>query len=497
MLDAGGTAADACVAMAAAMAVLSPMMTGPGGDAFLLHREAATGRVRALEGAGRAGRGRDDRGDARPRARRHARARRRAGDRARRRARCGRTRPPSSGGSGSPSCSRPRARSPRRASRSARVSARMWREEEATLRRDEAAAAAFLPGGRAPREGELRPPARTSRARSAALAEERRATPSTRARSPSASSPRCARPAGSSSARTWPRTARRGSSRSPPDYRGLARARAAAADDRHRRADDPARRSSARTSPRSTRCAPSASTSRSRPTQHAFAALHAHVGDPEFVDVPVAAMLLARAAPRRRPGRRAGRGAGDTVYLCAVDRDGNGCSFINSLYKAFGSGIVAPGTGVCLHDRGFGFSLEPGHPERARPGQAAAAHDHPRAGHRRRRRCGRCYGNMGGYMQPQGHAQVLVNLRDHGMTPQEAVDHPRHFLDGGVLLVEGRVPGARGRASCAAGATTCEVGPPYASPTGGAQVDPPARRTASAPRAATRARTAARWRSSG
>ncbi|HLM50688.1 MAG TPA: gamma-glutamyltransferase, partial [Solirubrobacteraceae bacterium] len=55
-LDAGGTAADACVAMAAAMAVLSPMMTGPGGDAFLLYREAATGLVRALEGAGRAGR---------------------------------------------------------------------------------------------------------------------------------------------------------------------------------------------------------------------------------------------------------------------------------------------------------------------------------------------------------------------------------------------------------------------------------------------------------
>src|SRR5688572_6074783 len=55
-LDAGGTAADACVAMAAVMAVVAPMMTGPGGDAFLLHFEAATGRVRGLEGAGRAGR---------------------------------------------------------------------------------------------------------------------------------------------------------------------------------------------------------------------------------------------------------------------------------------------------------------------------------------------------------------------------------------------------------------------------------------------------------
>jgi gamma-glutamyltranspeptidase/glutathione hydrolase len=76
---------------------------------------------------------------------------------------------------------------------------------------------------------------------------------------------------------------------------------------------------------------------------------------------------------------------------------------------------------------------------------------------------------MGGFMQPQGHVQVLVNLRDHGMDPQAAVDHPRHRHDDGVLLVEGRVPEAeidklrRWRHAV-------EIGPPYARRVGGAQV---------------------------
>ncbi len=72
-------------------------------------------------------------------------------------------------------------------------------------------------------------------------------------------------------------------------------------------------------------------------------------------------------------------------------------------------------------------------------------------------------------MQPQGHAQVLVNLHDHGMAPQEAVDHPRHFHDEGVLLVEGRVPEAEVDKLRRWGHEV-EVGPAYAEPTGGAQV---------------------------
>jgi gamma-glutamyltranspeptidase/glutathione hydrolase len=76
---------------------------------------------------------------------------------------------------------------------------------------------------------------------------------------------------------------------------------------------------------------------------------------------------------------------------------------------------------------------------------------------------------MGGFMQPQGHAQVLVNLHDHRMAPQEAVEHPRHFHDQGVLLVEGRVPDAE-VAKLRRWGHEVAVGPDFAEPCGGAQV---------------------------
>jgi gamma-glutamyltranspeptidase/glutathione hydrolase len=201
--------------------------------------------------------------------------------------------------------------------------------------------------------------------------------------------------------------------------------------------------------------------------RHALAALHAHVGDPGFVDVPVAELLAGAAAPSG-PSAPTGRGAGDTTYLCAVDAEGNGCSLINSLYKGFGSGIVAPGTGVCLHDRGFGFSLDPASPAALAPGKRPL-HTLIPGLVTRDGALWAVYGNMGGYMQPQGHAQVLVNLRDHGMAPQEAVDHPRHYLDGGVLLVEGRLPEGE-VAKLRRWGHEVQVGPPYAELTGGAQV---------------------------
>jgi gamma-glutamyltranspeptidase/glutathione hydrolase len=201
--------------------------------------------------------------------------------------------------------------------------------------------------------------------------------------------------------------------------------------------------------------------------QRAFAALFDHVGDPRVVDVPVAE-LLAGAVPPRPERAPAGRGAGDTTYLCAIDAEGNGCSLINSLYKAFGSGIVAPGTGVCLHDRGFAFSLDPASPNALAPGKRPLHTIIPGLV-TERGALWAVYGNMGGFMQPQGHAQVLVNLHDHGMTPQEAVDHPRHFHDRGVLLVEGRVPEAE-VAKLRRWGHEVQVGPPYALLTGGAQV---------------------------
>ena len=130
---------------------------------------------------------------------------------------------------------------------------------------------------------------------------------------------------------------------------------------------------------------------------------------------------------------------GDTTYLCAVDAEGNGCSFINSLYRGFGSGIVAEGTGVCLHNRGYSFRLEPGHPNaivpRKRPMHTLIPGLATRDGS-----LWAVFGVMGAAMQPQGHAQVLVDLMDYGMDPQEAVEHPRHRHENGVLLIEGRVP---------------------------------------------------------
>ena len=149
-------------------------------------------------------------------------------------------------------------------------------------------------------------------------------------------------------------------------------------------------------------------------------------------------------------------------------RRGNACSFINSLFKAFGSGVVVPGTGVCLHDRGMGFSLDERSPAVLAPGKRPL-HTIIPALVTRDGALWAVYGNMGGFMQPQGHAQVLGNLRDHGMAAQDAVDHPRHFLDRGVLLVEGRVPEAEIERLRGWGHTV-EVGPPYAQVTGGAQV---------------------------
>ena len=122
----------------------------------------------------------------------------------------------------------------------------------------------------------------------------------------------------------------------------------------------------------------------------AFADARAYVADPARADVPMQAMqaMLSKeyAAERRKLIKSdaamelatAGElpGASDTVYLCAVDGDGNACSFINSNYEGFGSCIVPRDCGFSLQNRGAGFALEPGHPERARGRQASVSHDH-------------------------------------------------------------------------------------------------------------------------
>jgi gamma-glutamyltranspeptidase/glutathione hydrolase len=142
---------------------------------------------------------------------------------------------------------------------------------------------------------------------------------------------------------------------------------------------------------------------------------------------------LPRAGEAELPAHR------DTVYLCVVDRDGNACSLINSLFHSFGSGIVAERSGVMLQNRGLGFRLERGHPNCIAPfkrplhtiipgmltkdGEAVMP-----------------FGVMGGHFQPMGQTLFLTNHIDYGLDVQEALDLPRLMAFGGKVEVEGGVP---------------------------------------------------------
>jgi gamma-glutamyltranspeptidase / glutathione hydrolase len=184
----------------------------------------------------------------------------------------------------------------------------------------------------------------------------------------------------------------------------------------------------------------------------------AFLADPSRVEVPVARLTskdyLKRlagvirddAAMREPPpaGESDWAKHRDTVYLCVVDQDGNACSFINSLFEGFGSGILAEKSGVMLQNRGFGFRLQEGHPNRIAPdkrplhtiipgmvmqdGQAIMP-----------------YGVMGGRFQPMGHTLFLANHFEFGLDVQEAIDLPRlmpmNAPEDDVVQVERGIPG--------------------------------------------------------
>jgi gamma-glutamyltranspeptidase/glutathione hydrolase len=163
-----------------------------------------------------------------------------------------------------------------------------------------------------------------------------------------------------------------------------------------------------------------------------------YVADPAVAPVPVAGLLSKEYAAQRRSLIRPDRAlelasAGqpehrDTVYLTTVDVQGNAVSFINSLYHGFGSGLVVPGTGICLQDRGACFSLEPGHPN-VLAGGKRPYHTIIPAIALKDGRLWLSFGVMGGFMQPQGHLQTLVNLVDYRLDPQAALDAPRFRVD--------------------------------------------------------------------
>ncbi len=185
-------------------------------------------------------------------------------------------------------------------------------------------------------------------------------------------------------------------------------------------------------------------------TKLAFHDGHHYVTDPDYEDVPP----LHDPAYARERARQVGDEASqdvavgppgvpgedaDTVLLCVADAAGNVVSYINSRYMGFGSGLVAEGTGVALQNRGASFSLDPDDPNRLEPGKRPFHTLVPALA-----RFGdddwAAFGTMGGYMQPQGHVQVLANLVDYGMGLQRALDEPRwRYRADGTLAVEDRL----------------------------------------------------------
>jgi gamma-glutamyltranspeptidase / glutathione hydrolase len=174
----------------------------------------------------------------------------------------------------------------------------------------------------------------------------------------------------------------------------------------------------------------------------AFADAYRYVGDPSTMELPAQRLLdpayLSQRARLIDPARARHFGPGNpsrggTVYLCAADARGMMVSLIQSNYMGFGSGVVVPGTGISLQNRGAGFSLEPDHPNvfagakrpfhtiipgfLTRDGEPLAA-----------------FGVMGGPIQPPGHVQTLVRMLDYGMNPQAALDAPRWKVNGGLSI---------------------------------------------------------------
>jgi gamma-glutamyltranspeptidase/glutathione hydrolase len=179
----------------------------------------------------------------------------------------------------------------------------------------------------------------------------------------------------------------------------------------------------------------------------AFADRNKYIADPAFAKVPVSELLSKEYAAKRRslirpdvameqptPGQVAG--GTDTTYFTVVDKERNAVSFINSIYELFGSGIVAGDTGIVLHNRGAGFSLDPSHANRIEPGKRPF-HTIIPAMVFKDGRFFMSFGVMGGATQPQGHVQVLTNLIDMGMNLQQAIEAPRfRYMSGKRVIME-------------------------------------------------------------
>jgi gamma-glutamyltranspeptidase / glutathione hydrolase len=167
-----------------------------------------------------------------------------------------------------------------------------------------------------------------------------------------------------------------------------------------------------------------------------------YITDPDFAEVPWGPFLDPDSTGQTL-GPAPAIPEGDTVYLCSADEHGNVVSLIQSVAGTFGSGVIAEGTGVLLHNRGKYFSLDPAHVNRLEP-RKRPMHTLIPAMAARQGRCWAAFGSMGADGQPQIQAQLLVNLVDLGLEPAEAVAAPRLRVPpgGGGLWVEADYPDA-------------------------------------------------------
>lgn len=157
--------------------------------------------------------------------------------------------------------------------------------------------------------------------------------------------------------------------------------------------------------------------------------------DPALADRLAAEIDLARKTPLSRPETQSGAPHRETVYLCIADDQGGVLSLIFSIFATFGSGLASEKFGILFQNRGAGFALAPGHPNRIAP--------HKRPLHTlipslafRNGACQMAFGVMGGQYQAAGQARFLSNLLDCGLGVQEALDLPRAFTENGVLELE-------------------------------------------------------------
>ncbi len=184
--------------------------------------------------------------------------------------------------------------------------------------------------------------------------------------------------------------------------------------------------------------------------KRAFSDGNAYIGDPQKMNTDHSELLKESYLLSRRRSitahaqipKHGTPSASGTVYLSTADAQGNAVSFIQSNYMGFGSGVVIPGTGIAMQNRGHGFSMTPGHPNEVAgnkrpyhtiiPGylEKPGEYEGP-------------FGVMGGFMQPQGHLQVISSLVDNGLNPQSALDKPRwHWVKDTHVQVEQAMPSA-------------------------------------------------------